>query len=87
MSNVEFISVGTGARETISRELTQRLEYTGTTLLYLGDAAPGSATSDPVWRIRKYTVDGNSMVTKVEFAEGNGNFDNIWNNRATLSYS
>lgn len=54
-------------------------------LLYSGLAAPGSAGASAVWRIKRVQVTGN--VTATTWADGNTNFDNVWNNRASLSYS
>ena len=54
--------------------------------LYHGWAAPASATSAAVWRIKKFTY-SNNRLTQTEWADGNGEYDNIWDNRASLSYS
>lgn len=55
------------------------------TVSYYGWASPGIATSTAAWRIMKKTVAG--TVTSYTWADGDLNFDNIWNNRASLSYS
>lgn len=56
------------------------------TVAYLGQALPGTSAATAGWRIQKLTfsVDGDVTVT---WADGNANLDNIWNNRAALSYS
>lgn len=53
---------------------------------YLGQADPGSSTAAAAWRIQKLTfgVDGDLSS---QWADGNSNFDNVWDNRASLSYS
>lgn len=51
---------------------------------YLGKAIPGSANGDPVWQIQKIDETAGTVIT---WADGNDNFDNIWNNRASLIYS
>lgn len=53
--------------------------------IYIGDALPGSATSAAVWRIKRVVTSG--LARAVEFADGNTNFDNVWDNRVSLSYS
>lgn len=53
-------------------------------LTYIGNAVPGSATSDNVWQIKR--LDTTSGFKK-RWADGNDNFDNIWDNYASLSYS
>lgn len=58
----------------------------GNKLIFLGESEPGVATSLGAWRIRKFTYDGNKLIS-VEWADGNGNFDNVYDDRATLSYS
>jgi len=44
----------------------------------------GADPAAAVWRIRKETVTG--TVTVVTYADGDGEYDNIWNNRASLTY-
>ncbi len=51
---------------------------------YVGEASTGSATSGASWRIKR--VDS-TTGTVIQWADGNSNFDNIWDNRASLSYS
>lgn len=48
-------------------------------LLYVGEAIPGTASATAAWRIKRVTPTG------VEFA-GTAVFDQVWNNRASLSY-
>lgn len=55
------------------------------TVAYAGAAEPGSATSAASWQIQRLTFSGNDVV--VEFADGDADFDNVWDNRASLSYS
>ena len=64
-----------------------RIDFTnGGTIIYRGEAAPGSLETDAVWRIRKITILSDNDVI-VEFADGDENFDNIWTNHLTLNYS
>ena len=57
----------------------------GNFLIYEGWAKPGSAYTDPVWAIRKYTYTGGNL-TLTQWADGNTAEDNIWANAATLQY-
>lgn len=66
-----------------STNYTTRIE-TVSTLTYIGNAVIGSATSGALWQIKR--LDTTSGLTKL-WADGNDNFDNIWDNRASLSYS
>lgn len=58
---------------------------TNSSITYVGEAEPGSSTSDPVWRIKVVVETGNDI--SVEWADGNGNFDNIFDDRETINYS
>jgi hypothetical protein len=62
-----------------------RLDEVSGTLLYVGEAALGASPASPVWRIRKLVTSG--TVLSVLWANGDQSFNNIWDNRASLSYS
>jgi hypothetical protein len=53
---------------------------------YRGDALPGVATSAASWRVSRLTMQSDGDIDII-FADGNDNFDNIWDNRLSLSYS
>ena len=53
---------------------------------FQGWANPGSSKDDAVWRIRRLLYDG-TFPTDIVWANGNQNFDNIWNDRESLDYS
>lgn len=55
----------------------------GATYLYVGKAVAGSLTSSAVWQIQRITQADLTLV----WADGNGSFDNVWDNYASLSYS
>jgi hypothetical protein len=70
-------------------EITQptyvtRTDSASSTVLYVGYANPGSSPGSAVWQIIRYTTSGNEFYG--EYADSNDNFDNVWNNRASLSY-
>lgn len=51
---------------------------------YFGESRNNDAdTSDSVWRIKKVTLDTDGLDDRVEYAD-NGNFTQIWDNRAGL---
>lgn len=62
-----------------------RVDDASATVTYIGKAAVGSANGSAVWQISRMTVSG--TVTTIEYADGNISFDNVWDNRAALSYS
>lgn len=49
-------------------------------------STPATATSAALWAIKRIVYDGTSRFTQT-WADGDLNFDNIWDNRAILSYS
>lgn len=63
--------------------LTLRMETVGN-LTYLGTAPPGSSEADPVWQVKRLDKSSGMVIL---FADGNDRFDNVWANRAGLSYS
>ena len=66
----------------------QALDYNaGGDMIYQGTADPGTAKSAALWRIAKFTYDGSSNLTDIQMADGYLNYDNIWNDRVSLSYS
>ena len=61
------------------------IDEASSTVTYTGYAAVGTATSAASWKIKKITVSG--TVTSITYADGDTNYNNIWDNRASLSYS
>lgn len=61
------------------------IDQPNATTTYIGASNPGSSTSSAAWQIKRITVSGTQ--TFIEFADGNLNFDNVWNNRAALTYN
>ncbi len=53
-------------------------------ITYIGKATTGSATSAAVWQIQKIDE---TTGTVIQWADGNLNFDNIFDNRQSLTYS
>ncbi len=71
--------------QAIQTQLKTKIDEIDANNTYIGYAAPNAATSAAVWRIIKITISG--TVTSLEYADGNGKFDNVWDNRASLTYS
>lgn len=61
-----------------------RKDDAGGTTYYGSSLILGADPALPIWRIRKEAATGNSVV--ITYADGDGNYDNIWNNRASLTY-
>lgn len=66
--------------------LTMRVDDTTTaSTVYVGKAVIGTAASAASWRIYKY--DSATIAAIKYWADGDAAFDNIWDNRASLTYS
>lgn len=68
-----------------STEFETRLDEPDANTTYVGKAAISSNTGDSVWQIKRILVSGTQTI--IEWADGNSNFDKVWNDRASLSYS
>lgn len=66
---------------------TEQVDFVTDDLIYRGWATPGSTTAQAVWRIKRITFVGPENDVVQEWADGNTEFDNIWDNRASLFYS
>lgn len=79
------ISTGTpfkGIQEVPLKVLVDEVDANTT---YVGEANHGTLSSANSWRIKKITVSG--TVTTVAFADGDDDFNNVWDDRTSLSYS
>lgn len=67
---------------------TQSIDYdVNSNAIYQGWAVPIAANkANAVWRICHLTYDASNRCTDIQWADGNENFDNIWNDRVSLSY-
>lgn len=69
---------------TIAGATAIQIDQQSATLFYLGKAAPGTATSSATWLVEKLDLTGGLSIT---YADGNSNYDNVWDNHLSLSYS
>ena len=56
------------------------------TIAWIGESAPGSATSEAVWRIKRVTFTGDESDSTTEWANGSGDFTQIWDDHLSLTY-
>lgn len=61
------------------------IDVASASVTYKGWAPLGTATSAAKWKIIKYNKVGN--VTTPQYADGDMNYDNVWDDRASISYS
>jgi hypothetical protein len=66
-------------------EYAQIIDEASSTVTYVGKADPGSSEASAVWQIKKITVSGTETI--ITWADGDVNFNNVWDNRAGLSFS
>lgn len=69
----------------IKKALTELIDVASGTVTYIGQAEPGTLPGAATWRIKRITVAGS--LTSIEWAEGVGDFDKEWDERATYNYS
>ena len=62
-----------------------RLDEASATVTYVGKALPGTASSAALWQIFRMTESSGDLT--IEYADGDDNFDNVYDSRAGLSYS
>ena len=72
--------------KTLALDLALRLDVASSTVTYLGNAVEGTATSSALWQIKRLTSTSAGNLT-IEYPAGSSSYINIWNNRASLSYS
>ena len=54
---------------------------------YIGEASPNTGKGEAKWRIKKLTYDINQNATDIQWAGGTSEDNQVWDNRASLSYS
>lgn len=67
------------------KERTILVDAASSSTTYVGIGKLGSDESQAVWQI--FRINTASNVTKVQFADSNENFDNVWADRASLTYA
>lgn len=63
----------------------QHVDVVSDSITYLGYADPGTSNASALWQIRRITTTGEDLL--IEYADGDALFDNVWDDRASLSYS
>jgi hypothetical protein len=60
------------------------LDDNGAGTIYVGTAVPGASPSAPVWKIKQILTTGADL--RILWADGNSQYDNIWDDRSSLTY-
>jgi hypothetical protein len=69
--------------KTLNLEESSIVDVASSTITYIGKALPGTATSAANWKISR--IDTTTGV-RIMYA-GNSTYTQIWDNRASLTYS
>lgn len=70
--------------QTVKIEEATLIDEVNADLVYVGYGNLGEDTSLPKFKIKRIRKTGN--VTRVQYADGNLLYDNIWDNRGSLNY-
>lgn len=82
------VQVNAATEETLAGLLATKLDDVSTSnITYVGKAAIGSSGASAVWRIMKIDESGTPTTLSITWADSNSNFDNVWDNRTSLTYS
>ena len=79
------VSTGQGFKFTKNADEIIKIDEADSATTYIGLAPFGSATSSSVWQIQK--IGESATVTTVTYADGDDSYNNVWDDRASLSYS
>ena len=88
--HVSVVEIGIqGPEGVVESEIpyAQQVDFEGDTLIYKGHAEVGSNTASSVWRIQKIVFVGTDGDVEITWANGNALFNNIWDNRYSLTYT
>ena len=67
-------------------DLVTNYDPVGATVAYVGKAIAGTLSSAASWQVKKLVFAADGGVTTT-VADGDLNFDNVWDDRASLTYS
>lgn len=87
LKQLPTVDIGSGSSlnvNTLPQALSLQLDDVGGTVLYVGEATAGSATSSGVWRIKKITFTGDDIA--IQWA-ASGAFSLVWDNRLSYTYN
>lgn len=79
------VSTGQPFKTTRGVEEKSLIDKVDSNTTYVGTGKMGAVSSDAVWQIIKISVSG--TVTTIAYANGDDKYDNVWDDRASISYS
>jgi len=81
---IDAINSIAGGGASIDKTNLLQVDTVGATT-YVGYAEAGSVTSGSVWAIKRIVESGQDVV--ITWADGDKDYNNIWDNRLSLTYS
>jgi hypothetical protein len=79
-----FISILDRIKADLEVQYNKLIDQVGT-FYYIGEALPGTGEAEATWRIKRIEEVGEDY--NILWASGTANFDKIWDDRLTLTYS
>lgn len=79
------ISTGNGFKTVRNVEEKTLIDAVNSTTTYIGKAKTGTATSSASWQIKKIST--SSTITTINYADGDDIYNNVWDDRLSLTYS
>jgi len=79
-----FLSIIDRLKADLEVQYNKLIDQEGT-YYYIGEAVPGSDTTEALWRIKRIEQVGDDY--NILWANGSADFDKIWDDRATFTYS
>jgi len=84
ITSIDSKTIKADTDNVVNKAFAIQLDDTSTpNVTYIGKAIPGSLTSAAVWQVSKIDESSNLAIT---FADGDSDFDNIWDDRTSLTY-
>lgn len=80
-----FLSVLERLKAELEVQYDRRVDFDGS-FTYVGEAVPGSATDQPVWRIKRIEEFGADKDMDILWADGTADLIKVWDDRATYTY-
>ncbi len=77
------VAGGGGRRKKVEYDV--RVDEPDSVTTYVGETVPGTATSEPAWRIKRMSIVGSETV--IEYADGRPELIHVWDDRSGLSYA
>ena len=75
---------GGGSGDVVKKEEISDVDSVNSRITYYGNAEIGASLTEAVWQIYRIKETGTEIAKS--WADNNALFDNIWNNRESLSY-